>query len=173
MVVVRRARWPEDEGRVKQVDTSFSSEQVYRVTRYGLGFLLSEEIVTPPIAKTYLVPALTGSDRLFVAEDRDDLVGWGEVEFASWNRRATITHLYVRSSHRGKGVGAALVEALLERAELDDARCLWAETQNINYPAVQFYLRMGFRLCGLDDTLYDPAALPGEVALFFAHDLKR
>jgi hypothetical protein len=44
----------------------------------------------------------------------------------------------------------------------------------VNYPAVHFYLRMGFQLCGLDETLYrpsDPGLLPGEVALYFARDL--
>jgi len=49
-----------------------------------------------------------------------------------------------------------------------------AETQNVNYPAVQFYLRMGFRLCGLDETLYrpgDPHLMPDETALYFARDL--
>ena len=73
------------------------------------------------------------------------------------------------------GCGRALIDALAERARREpSARCLWLETQNVNYPAVQFYLRMGFRLCGLDETLYrpgDPYILPGEVALYFARDL--
>jgi len=45
----------------------------------------------------------------------------------------------------------------------------------VNYPAIQFYRRLGFRLCGLDETLYRPddsASVPGEVALFFARDLR-
>jgi ribosomal protein S18 acetylase RimI-like enzyme len=66
-------------------------------------------------------------------------------------------------------------EALDERArQRPSARCLWLETQNINYPAVQFYRRMGFRLCGLDETLYRPGMpglLPAEVALYFSRDL--
>lgn len=167
---MRVARWPEDETLIGQVDTSFSCDRVYRITADRLGFHLHEEKVAPPIMKTYVVPPLNGSDRLFVAEDGDEVVGFAEVEVASWNRRATITHLYVSSRHRGRGVGAALIETLSERAGQEDARCLWVETQNINYPAVQFYRRMGFRLCGLDDTLYDPVALPGEVALFFARE---
>jgi ribosomal protein S18 acetylase RimI-like enzyme len=171
MLVVRAARWPEDETRIMRVDTSFSCDRVYSVTAEGLGFRVRAKKVTPPIMKTYVVPRLRASDRLFVAEEGGEVVGFAEVEVASWNRRATITHLYVSSQHRGKGIGAALVEALAERARRGGARCLWLETQNINYPAVQFYRRIGFRLCGLDDTLYDPASLPREVALFFVRDL--
>jgi ribosomal protein S18 acetylase RimI-like enzyme len=171
MTVVRVARWPEDLAQIESVDTSFSTDRVYRVTTEGLGFRLREEPVAPPLAKTYVVQPLRPSDRLFVADDDGVVVGFGEVELASWNRRAAITHLYVSASHRGRGVGRVLVEALAERARADGARCLWLETQNVNYPAVQFYYRLGFRLCGLDESLYDFALLPGEVALFFARDL--
>jgi ribosomal protein S18 acetylase RimI-like enzyme len=73
------------------------------------------------------------------------------------------------------GIGTALLEALDRRARASGARCLWLETQNINYPAIQFYRRSGFRLCGLDDTLYDPerdpTTGPDEVALFFTRPL--
>jgi ribosomal protein S18 acetylase RimI-like enzyme len=73
------------------------------------------------------------------------------------------------------GAGRALLRALDERARSEQSlRCLWVETQNVSYPAIQFYRRLGFRLCGLDVTLYrpdDPLLLPGEVALFFACDL--
>jgi ribosomal protein S18 acetylase RimI-like enzyme len=49
------------------------------------------------------------------------------------------------------------LQARDERARREPATgCLWLETQNVNYPAVQFYRRMGFRLCGLDETLYRP-----------------
>lgn len=46
---------------------------------------------------------------------------------------------------------------------------VWIETQNINYPAIQFYRKCGFTLCGLDENLYHPKG-PGanEIALFFA-----
>jgi ribosomal protein S18 acetylase RimI-like enzyme len=171
-MVVRVARWPDDEAQIAKVDTSFTTDRVYRVAAHGLGFRLREEKVAPPITKTYVVPRLAGSDRLLVAEHRGALVGFGEVELASWNQRATITHLYVSPGHRGRGVGAALLEALDERARRAEARCLWLETQNVNYPAVQFYRRRGFRLCGLDEALYDPASHPGEVALFFVRALQ-
>jgi ribosomal protein S18 acetylase RimI-like enzyme len=61
--------------------------------------------------------------------------------------------------------------AVFRRARQTPARCLWLETQNVNGPAVAFYLRQGFRLCGFDDTLYDPAVHPDEVALYFSHPL--
>ncbi len=175
-VVVRVAVSPGDVEAISRIETSFSCDRIYRVSRCDLGFHLEEERVGTPVEKTYPLPSLTLSDRLFVACVGDETVGFGELAFESWNGRARIEHLYVSATHRGRGAGRALLHALDERAREEGAavRCLWLETQNVNYPAIQFYRRLGFRLCGLDETLYrpdDPALVPGEVALFFARDL--
>jgi ribosomal protein S18 acetylase RimI-like enzyme len=61
---------------------------------------------------------------------------------------------------------------VIDYARSVQAHCVWVETQNVNVPAISFYGRRGFRLCGLDTRLYDPAgAGAGETALFFALDL--
>jgi ribosomal protein S18 acetylase RimI-like enzyme len=171
MLIVRAAVWPDDESRIELVDTSFSCDRIYRLTRDGLGLHLREEEVRPPARKAYASPPLAGQEGVFVVEDDGEVIGFGQVEYEAWNRRARIAHLYVSAPHRGRGAGTALLQALARRASSWEARCIWLETQNVNYPAVQFYLRQGFRLCGLDETLYDPQALPGEVALFLARDL--
>ena len=62
-----------------------------------------------------------------------------------------------------------LLEAVDAFARSVSARCVWLETQNVNYPAIQFYRRAGFAFCGFDTSLYDPNDLIMEdVALFFA-----
>jgi ribosomal protein S18 acetylase RimI-like enzyme len=175
MPTVRAADQPGDRTRIAHIDTSFQTDRIYRVTADPAGFQLHEEPAEPSRAKTYPVPHEELGEDLVVAEDNGELVGFGEVVFAPWNRRAIIAHLYVSPSSRGLGIGTALLEALDRRARASGARCLWLETQNINYPAIQFYRRCGFRLCGLDDTLYDPdrepTTGPDEVALFFTRPL--
>lgn len=174
-VVVRVAAGPADLDGIGKVDLSYSTGCIYRVRRTGLGFWLEEESIDPPARKTYPRPAPELSDRLLVASAGAETAGYGELQFEPWSGRARIEHLYVSGSFRGQGVGRALVRALDERARQEpSARCLWLETQNVNYPAVRFYLHLGFRLCGLDETLYQPGSpglLPGEVALYFSRDL--
>ena len=175
MPTVRAADQVEDRARIARIDTSFQTDRIYRVTAGPAGFRLDEEPAHPPRTKVYPVALEDLGEGLVVAEDDGELVGFGEVVFEPWNRRATIAHLYVSPSSRGRGVGTALLEALDSRARASGARCLWLETQNINFPAIQFYRRSGFRLCGLDDTLYDPELDPttgsDEVALFFTRPL--
>jgi ribosomal protein S18 acetylase RimI-like enzyme len=69
-------------------------------------------------------------------------------------------------------VGRALVEAVIAAARDAGMRCVWLETSTLAYPAIQFYRRLGFELCGLDASLYDPAGPAArETALYFARPL--
>jgi ribosomal protein S18 acetylase RimI-like enzyme len=139
MRIVRAGDRPGDRARIARIDTSFTTNRIYRVTAEPDGFRLHEELTDPPRAKTYPVSYADLGAGLVVAEDDGNMVGFGEVVLEQWNRRATIAHLYVPPSHRGQGVGAALLDALDQRARASGARCLWLETQNVNYPAIQFY----------------------------------
>jgi ribosomal protein S18 acetylase RimI-like enzyme len=179
MVILRPARWPDDLAGLDRLDTSFTTDRVYRVQRDELAFRLIEEWVDPPLRKDYgpisaVDSQLPEAECALMAEENGAPAGFAAAEYVSWNRRVIVQHLYVDSGWRRRGVGTALMNALDEFARSAGARCLWVETQNVNYAAIRFYRRSGFRLCGLDDSLYDPAGASGdEVALFFVRDVPR
>jgi len=169
---VRPANWAQDADGIRAIDTSFTTDRVYRFGREKGGFGFALPLLTRvPLTKSYPLPQADPGEGAFVAELDGEVTGFAQVEPPGWNGRASVTHLYVSAPWRGRGFGAALLDALAERARAAGARCLWIETQNVNYPAVQFYLAHGFRLCGLDESFYDPVELPGEIALFFAREL--
>jgi ribosomal protein S18 acetylase RimI-like enzyme len=176
-VLIRPLRWPDDLPGLEALDTSFTTDRVYRVRRGALSFELVEEAVDPPIRKAYplLRPdaeRLRGLGHVVVAEAGGALVGLAAAALSGWNRRVQVEDLYVAPSARGQGIGHALMRSVVAYARHGGARCVWLETQNVNYPAVRFYRRLGFRLCGLDEQLYDPATLEREeIALFLALDL--
>jgi ribosomal protein S18 acetylase RimI-like enzyme len=176
-IVVRPAESQADLAGIHAVDVSYSTDRIYRVRRNKLAFWLEEERFELPVEKADLRPTRTLSDGLFVACQDGTVVGYGELRPEPRNGRVRVESIFVSRPSRGQGVGGRLIEALAEQAAHQPrARCLWLETQNVNYPAVQFYLKVGFRLCGLDETLYqpdDPQLLPGEMALYFSRDLKR
>jgi GNAT superfamily N-acetyltransferase len=103
MPIVRAADRAGDRARIARIDTSFQTDRVYRVTADPAGFRLDEEPADPPRTKAYPVAHEDLGEGLVVAEDEGELVGFGEVVLEAWNRRATITHLYVAPSSRGTG----------------------------------------------------------------------
>jgi ribosomal protein S18 acetylase RimI-like enzyme len=78
--------------------------------------------------------------------------------------------MYVAAESRGHGIGRALLDGILNEARADDAQHAWLETQTNNVPAIRAYERMGFRITGLDQTLY--ADRPdAETALYMSRRL--
>jgi ribosomal protein S18 acetylase RimI-like enzyme len=177
MVALRPLRWPADRASLLALDTSFTTDRVFRVERSDHGFKLDEVSAEPPIQKSYSlvddVDLIPSHDWVTIAEHNHELAGVASMTIEAWNRRAVLRHLYVTREARRIGVGNALVTAAMEAARDRDARCVWVETQTVNYGAVRFYRSMGFAWCGFDTSLYDPSdAGVDEVALFFSRDLR-
>jgi ribosomal protein S18 acetylase RimI-like enzyme len=171
-VSVRPANWTEDADEIRAIDTAFTTDRVYRFGRERGGFGFALPLLTrAPLTKSYPLPESDPGPGSFVAVIDGEIAGFAQVEPPAWNGRAAVPHLYVSAPQRGRGLGTELVEALADHARADGARCLWLETQNVNHPAVQFYLATGFYLCGLDESFYDPVENPGEFALFFSRPL--
>ena len=176
MNTLRALDWDRDRAGVLGLDTSFTTKVIYRLTQTDHCATLEVTPAHPPIRKVYALGedllALAQSDWAQVAVSRDRIVGLAVMGVRQWNRRAELAHLYVTASARGQGVGRALVDAALREAQRQAARCLWVETQTINYPAIQFYQRLGFGWCGFDTSLYDAGgAGAGEIAVFFARPM--
>ena len=176
MINLRGLRWPDDRELLLALDTSFTTDRVYRVVATGLSFVLEDTVITPPLHKVYDladdVDSLPQFDHVVIAEVDARIAGMAALKFESWNRRAVLWHLYVTLAYRGRGIGRTLMDNVVRTAQHWQPRCVWLETQNVNYGAIQFYRQLGFQCCGLDMALYDsqgPAA--GETALFFVRTL--
>jgi ribosomal protein S18 acetylase RimI-like enzyme len=175
MPTIRPLAWPADWPALLGLDTAFETNQIYRVEQHEHSFALKPVSVTPALRKDYHfaqdVDQLPGFERVLVAEEASAIVGVAAVRIEAWNRRAVLEHFYITPTYRGRGVGQRLIESVIQAVQADDVRCLWLETQTMNYDAIQFYQRVGFRWCGLDTSLYDPAHVPDEIALFFVRYL--
>jgi ribosomal protein S18 acetylase RimI-like enzyme len=176
VIALRPLRWPDDRASLLALDTSFTTDRVFRLELTDHGVELDEVATELPIHKSYSlddgVDVIPSHDWVKIAEHNYGLVGFASMTIEAWNRRAVLRHLYVTREARRIGFGNALVTAAMEAARDRNARCVWVETQTVNYGAVRFYQSMGFAWCGFDTSLYDPCdAGVDEVALFFSRDL--
>ncbi len=169
---LRTLNWPGDRQALLSLDTSFTTEMIYRVTRTDTSFQLLEETIAPPLHKVYdlsvEVDGFPKLDYVLIAESDGQVVGIAGLRNETVDRRAMLMHLYINSTHRGQGIGRALIDAMAARAREWNARCIWLETQDVNYGAIRLYKRMGFEWCGLDWSLDEHKGTPtDETAVFF------
>ena len=144
----------------------------------ALAFELVPRDVSPAIHRPggQIAAQLAGSplwtDAWLAINDRST-AGFAAVSYEAWNRRARLWHLYVDSPHRRQGVATELLSTLLDRASSLGASHVFAETSNVNAPAIATYLRNGFSLVGLDTSLYAGTDHADEVAVYLARRLQR
>lgn len=166
----RSVNWAIDGDPIRQLDTSFETDRIYAVHSDGLSFSLVEKAQTPLFKKRYDSGAtkkrIDSSLIAIAACEANQLRGFAVVEEETWNRRAVITDFFVDRKARGRGVGRGMLREIMKRLPTE-CRVLWVETQNVNFPAISFYRRMGFVVCGLDSTLYD-GKQSAEIAVFLS-----
>ncbi len=116
----------------------------------------------------HLFEEFVDEPRVFVAEVSGKRVGWLETGYQEWNNLVRIWQLLVEEGYRGRGVGSRLMETAIKVAKERSARMLVLETQSCNIPAIDFYLRLGFDLIGVDSVSYSNEDVErGEVRLEF------
>lgn len=141
------------------------------------GFTLNEKSVSFSIVKKFPLGDDTEvedeeeSARFVAVDAGGNPCGFIDLVFEAWNRRVVIADLELSPQYRRRGVGRQLVGLAADYGRELNARTLWLEVTNINAPAIRAYLRMGFKFCGLDTSLYRGTASEGEVAVFMSQDL--
>jgi ribosomal protein S18 acetylase RimI-like enzyme len=107
------------------------------------------------------------------AYEGEDLVGFALNEPRRWNNTLWVWEFHVAGSHRRRGIGRQLMEAVVVKARQGGFRVVGLETQSTNIPAISFYRAVGFEIDALDLSLYtNTDAIDGEVAIFMKKKLK-
>lgn len=84
----------------------------------------------------------------------DRIAGYLEVAPEAWHNRLRVTELLVLPEYRGQGFGSALINQAKDTMQAGGFRELILETQSCNTRAIDFYLKNGFQVTGLDLTCY-------------------
>ena len=164
-----------DKNYLLDFDSSFSSDLVYRVRVKEISVEIIKEKLEEPFEKTYCIEDIKqeveNSDYSVVAECNDKVHGFAYADFEGWNKSVLLQGIFVAPESRGKSIGETLLNEILKFAKSVDSDRVRLETQNTNVPAIEFYLKNGFRFCGFDNSLYDTNSLPDEIAFYFCRFL--
>lgn len=170
-VVDRKA----DRRAISAIDTSFETSVVFDVVVGPRSIALVERALPNPLRKSYPMgdafAAWSTWDTGFCAEDDRGVYGFAAVEYEAWHARLVLWHLYIDRARRREGVGRALIDRVEEHGRKLGAQRIWLETTSVNVPGVLAYERLGFRVVGLDETVYDTLPYADEAALYLAKSL--
>lgn len=107
-----------------------------------------------------------------VALAAEELVGWGSL--SEWSPRGAYARtaevsVYVDHPHRGRGVGRALLGALIERAPAGGVAVLLARIADENPASIGLHRSLGFELIGVQRRAGEKLGRILDVALMDLH----
>ena len=82
------------------------------------------------------------------------VLGYLEVDREAWNNRLRITEILVLDEFRGRGYGTILINKAKEISKEEGFREIILETQTCNTRAIDFYIKNGFIVNGIDLSCY-------------------
>ncbi|MBV9712579.1 MAG: GNAT family N-acetyltransferase [Ktedonobacteraceae bacterium] len=88
-----------------------------------------------------------------------------------WRSVVRIQDLIVDRQSRRYGVGSLLLRCAADWARKRGCWAIILETQNTNYPAIQFYLRNGLEIWSINQHFYPSGPQGHEIALFMGKRL--
>ncbi|MDY0339026.1 MAG: GNAT family N-acetyltransferase [Acholeplasmataceae bacterium] len=125
------------------------------ITKHGFNWQIKPFI--EPVHKTFtdeLFATYIEDPVVFTYEVDQKNVGFIEGSIQSWNQTYRIWNFLVLDEYQNQGIGRALMEESIKHAKNLSCRAVMLEVQSCNYPAIQFYLKQGFKFTGLDTLAY-------------------
>jgi ribosomal protein S18 acetylase RimI-like enzyme len=174
--------------RLPEIRAEYVSDKCARVSRGGespeVNFALRVEHLPTPFRSQGLsivrrrdqeeVRGRMGEGSLqLVVEEDGRLIALLDSEVESWRRVLRVWNLLVDQEYRRRGIGTELMQRAEQFGVDRRCRAISVETQATNWPALAFYIKMGFEVCGVDDHYYTNRDLERkEVALFLYRELR-
>ena len=180
-----------------ELDYSFETDRIYTLRVGGMlaqdndsprvlnkpaiAFELWETSVEPPLYKSYLeyehtleeVEAkLSSVDGGYVALADGQVAGVVLLKVEEWRSVTRIEDIIVGRQFRRYGIGSLLLNCASDWARKRGCWAIVLETQNVNYPAIQFYLRNGLEVWSINQHFYPPGSVEHEVAIFMGKKLR-
>ena len=192
-----RAVEPADAPALHMLDYSFEMDRIYTLHVHGnltqpldedahprhssLAFELREMPVDLPLYKDYrefeptleaVEARIAGVDGGYVALANGEIAGVILLRLEEWRSVTSIEDIIVGRQFRRYGIGSLLLNCACDWARNRGCWAILLETQNINYPAIQFYLRNGLEVWSINQHYYPPGPVEHEVAVFMGKVLR-
>jgi GNAT superfamily N-acetyltransferase len=180
-----------------KLDYSFETDRIYALRVNGklaqnddvsqtmdkaaLAFELWETSVDPPLYKSFreyehklegVETRLRSVQGGYVALAGGQIAGAILLNVEQWRSVARIEDIIVGRQFRRFGIGSLLLKCASDWARNRSCWAIVLETQNVNYPAIQFYLRNGLDVWSVHQHFYPPGPVEHEVAIFMGKQLR-
>ena len=175
-MIVRKAML-DDMRKVLKIDGTIRTDRVFKLSKLKENDKYHIKLEVENLQTEASFPYEHHPDRLndsfkdgeiIVADDNGKIVGYSELRLVRWNRSCWVISIIVDSAYRKQGIGSQILERVKLSAKEFGMRTVMFDLGMSNYPAYRFYMKNGFKVCGLNDVYYRDSS----PAIFMCHQLE-
>lgn len=186
-----RAVTVDDAPALHQLDVSFETDRIYTLhvqnqllpeqqSNHQFLFELVETPVDPPVYKNLrngnptlqdIEQELSQIEGGYVALVDGAVAGAILLTVEDWRQTTRVENFIIGRQFRRYGLESLLLSCTSDWARKRNCWAVVLETQNSNYPAIQFYLHQGLEIWGINQHYYPPGENNHEVALILGKRL--
>ncbi|MCC5912298.1 MAG: GNAT family N-acetyltransferase [Clostridiaceae bacterium] len=148
----------EDIENIKKISYGYSSEKYYSLTKGILSYCLQEKSLCEKVQKSYsthLYDETLESSKVFVIEEKNEIIGYIEMLYEESSRLLKIVNICIKEEYRHKNIARKLVKASKGYARFNKAKGIIVEVENYNFPAIRFFLKEDFKICGINELAFE------------------
>ena len=113
---------------------------------------LEIECFSSPWSENAVLESYNLNTKFFVFEEKGKILGYAGLQIVL--SEGYVTNIAVTKSARGKGIGKALVDALIGYSEAQNLSFISLEVRESNIPAISLYKKCGFKDMGKRKNFY-------------------
>lgn len=166
----------DDIDNIKGLDYSLKSNKYYKVSKEGSSYKLEIKELGEGHEEKYSIKLMDEKGKYtktFLIEENERIFGYIEMLYTQHNNLLQIINLWVEDDVRHRSIGRKLVKSAKGFARFNKARGIIVQVENYNYPAIKFFIKEGFYICGLNEAAYDnKGLLKDRVGLHLLFDFK-
>lgn len=160
-------------GLIKDIDYYFESDKYFTMEKSidvsSISFNLKLKDFEKPIKRELYLDL--NADYLkeihFNAiEENEEIIGFIQMGYEEANRMAVIMNIWVKQDKRREGTAKKLMKSSKGYARFVNAKGVYMEVNSKNYPAIKFFLKNGFEITGINETLEQNEIVIGFSSLF-------
>ncbi|OPJ56003.1 GNAT family N-acetyltransferase [Alkalithermobacter paradoxus] len=154
---------------IRNIEYYYESDKEYILKRSGMTFDLDLKDIGHVIKRELSINIEDNylkEVHINVIEQQGEIIGFIQMGYEEMNKMAVIMNIWVREDKRRDNIGKKLIKSSKGYARYVNSKGVYVEVDSKNYPAINFLIKNGFDITGINEDIINKEVIIGLTSVF-------